>query len=133
MVLIAVITVISPPAWSEISNGESAVEAALAIGEAVVATGVENLKPVGPGDAFPRTVGRLYCFTRIKGAAQNTTIKHLWFKGDTLVMEITLPIQSADWRTYSIKTITPASAGSWRVDITTESGTVLRSVPFTIE
>ena len=101
--------------------------------EAVVATGIENLTPVGISDTFPITVGKLYCFTRIKGARQDTTIKHLWFHGDRMVMEITLPIQSLNWRTYSTKTITPSSSGSWRVDITTENGTVLQSVPFTIK
>jgi len=101
--------------------------------EAVVATGIENLTPVGISDTFPITAGKLYCFTRIKGARQDTTIKHLWFHGDRMVMEITLPIQSLNWRTYSSKTITPSSSGSWRVDITTENGTVLQSVPFTIK
>src|SRR3989304_7990874 len=92
--------------------------------EAVVATGIENLTPVGISDAFPITAGKLYCFTRIKGARQDTTIKHLWFHGDRMVMEITLPIQSLNWRTYSTKTITPSSTGSWRGDTTTENGTV---------
>lgn len=108
-------------------------EPTLTAAEAVMATGIENLTPVGISDTFSIMAGKLYCFTRIKGARQNTTIKHLWFQRDFMVMEITLPIRSVNWRTYSSKTITPASGGSWRVDITTEDGTVLQSVPFTIK
>jgi len=100
--------------------------------EAVVATAVENLNPVAPGVSFDTTIGRLYCFTRVKTNLQPAVIKHLWFHGDKMVMEVTLPIKSSNWRTYSMKTILPSAVGDWKVDITSDDGTILKTLNFTI-
>jgi hypothetical protein len=104
----------------------------IVIDEAVIATGVENLTPVAPGSSFDASIGRLYCFTRIKTNLQPAVIKHLWFHGDKMVMEVTLPIKSSNWRTYSMKTILPSSGGEWKVDVTSEDGTILKTLNFTI-
>lgn len=105
----------------------------LAVDDAVIARGVENLTPVGPSESFDSDVGKVYFFTRVVGASESTAVKHLWFFGDRLVMEITLPVNSANWRTYSSKTILSSAVGPWRADITTEDGTLLKSIPFTIK
>jgi len=104
----------------------------LAIEEAVIASGVENLTPVRPGVSFDSGVGKLYCFTKIKSGQLPTVIKHLWFQGDKMVMEVTLQVKSASWRTYSTKTILPSAGGPWKVDVTSEDGTVLKTLRFTI-
>jgi len=104
----------------------------LTIEEAVIAPGVENLTPVKPSLSFDSSVGKLYCFTRIKSDQPPTVIKHLWFQGDKMVMEVTLPVKSTSWRTYSTKTILPSAAGDWKVDVTSEDGTVLKTLNFTI-
>ena len=105
----------------------------LSVSEIVVATGVENMKPVGAADRFARTVEKLFCFTRITGAGAETFVHHLWFYGDHLVSEVSLPVKRASWRTYSTKTIHPGWTGSWRVDVTAEDGTLLKSISFTIQ
>lgn len=107
-------------------------EAAVSVTEAVVSARIENLAPVGISNVFPHAVGRVYFFTRVKGL-HNSEIKHLWFHGDAIVMEVTLPVNSPNWRTFSFKSIHDRSVGDWRVDVTTEDGTVLASVPFRIE
>jgi hypothetical protein len=104
----------------------------LTVEEAMIASRVENLNPVGPDVAFDASIGKLYCFTRIKSSQPPTVIKHLWFQGDRMVMEVTLPIKSASWRTYSTKTILPSASGPWKVDVTSEDGTVLKTLSFTI-
>lgn len=101
--------------------------------KAVIAEGVENLIPVNPGTVFPADIGKVFCFTRIHTEDFPTRIKHLWFLGDTFVMEIILPVKSPQWRTYSSKTILPSSAGDWRVDVTTDDGTFLETLKFTIQ
>ncbi|HTN42517.1 MAG TPA: DUF2914 domain-containing protein [Nitrospiria bacterium] len=105
---------------------------ALTIEEAVIAPGVENLTPVKPALSFDSTVGKLYCFTRIKSDRPPAFIKHLWFQGDKMVMEVTLPVKSTSWRTYSTKTILPSASGDWKVDVTSEDGTVLKTLNFRI-
>ena len=105
----------------------------LTVTEAVITTGIESLSPKSASDSFDANVGKLYAFTKITGAQGETTIKHLWFHGDQLVGEVELPIKAANWRTYSSKTIMPNLTGSWKVDVTTHDGTVLKSIPFTIK
>jgi hypothetical protein len=121
----------TPPA--EPPAEPSATAPSLTVAEAAIATGVQALTPQGVSDNFESSVGKLYAFTKITGAEGETTIKHLWFHGDQLVGEVELPIKAASWRTYSSKTITPDMAGSWKVDVTTHDGTVLKSIPFTIQ
>ncbi|MBI3610345.1 MAG: DUF2914 domain-containing protein [Nitrospirae bacterium] len=121
-----------PVFWSRPAAPQEKAAPPITIEEAVIATGVTNLTPVGSAESFSSDVGKLYCFTRIKSDVQPASIKHLWFHGDKMVMEITLPIKSAHWRTYSTKTILPSGGGAWKVDITTEDGTILKTLNFTI-
>jgi hypothetical protein len=104
----------------------------LMIEDAVIASGVENLTVVGPGASFDAGVGRLFCFTKITTNHPPAVIKHLWFYGDKMVMEVSLPIKSENWRTYSAKTILPSAVGDWKVDVTSEDGTILKTLNFTI-
>lgn len=105
----------------------------LSVQEMLVVTEVETLKPIGVAESFPATVGKLFCFTKITGARTGTLVRHLWFYGDRLMSEVSLPVKRINWRTYSSQTIRPKWTGSWRVDVTSEDGTLLKSVGFTIE
>lgn len=101
--------------------------------EAVICRNVVERIPQEPGDVFPSSVEKLYAFTRVEGATVETQIKHLWFYNDRLMAEVSLPVRSANWRTYSSKRILPQWKGQWRVDITTAEGLLLKSLHFTIE
>ena len=103
------------------------------VSEAAIATGMERLTPQGAADSFESSVGKLYAFSKITGAQGEASIKHLWFHGDQLVGEVELPIKAGTWRTYSSKTILPNMTGQWKVDVTAQDGTVLKSIPFTIK
>ncbi|MBI3995184.1 MAG: DUF2914 domain-containing protein [Nitrospirae bacterium] len=118
--------------WDGPTYSQEATAPIMTVEEAVIATGVESLTPVNPGNVFDASVGRLYCFTRIKSSLQPAVVKHLWFHGDKMVMEVTLPVKSSNWRTYSMKTILTSADGDWKVDVTSEDGTVLKTLTFTI-
>jgi len=105
----------------------------LEVSDAVIAAGVENLVPQGANETFPSAVGTLYAFTRIQGSEGETQVIHKWFHGDQLRAEIPLPIRSKSWRTYSSKIILPEWTGDWKVEVTTEDGTVLVSLPFSVQ
>lgn len=105
----------------------------LKVSESAIATGIENLIPLGESDSFPLSVGKLYAFSKITGATEDTGIKHLWYYGDKLMAEVPLDVKSISWRTYSSKKIIRIWTGHWRVDITTEDGTVLKTLNFTIQ
>ena len=110
-----------------------ATPSSLTVSEATIATGMEGLTPQGAADSFESSVGKLYAFTKITGANEETLVKHHWFHEDQLMAEVELPVRSVSWRTYSSKTIAPAMAGQWKVDILSQDGTLLKSIPFTIK
>jgi hypothetical protein len=107
-----------------------AAAAGLGVGEAVICKDVKDRAPVEPGDNFPTDVGKLYCFTRITGAADATTVSHVWFLNGKELSSVDLHVASSNWRTWSSKTIMPSNVGDWKVEIRDLSGKVLSTVEF---
>jgi hypothetical protein len=110
-----------------------ALQPAIVVKEGVIATTVENRLPSGVGTQFPATVGMLYCFTNVSGAEGDTSISHTWYYQEEKMAQVVLPVRSILWRTWSSKTILPAWQGNWKVAVTAEDGTLLTTIPFTIE
>ncbi len=105
----------------------------LKVSESAIAASIEGLTPEGISDTFPSSVSKVYAFSKIIGSKEETSIKHLWFYEDKLMAEVTLPIRSVSWRTYSSKRILPEWTGQWRVEITSEDGLSLKTLHFNIE
>ncbi len=105
----------------------------LKVVEASVATGIEDQAPVGQSNSFPADVERLWCYSKIIGSDGNASIMHRWYFGDRLMAAIPLKVKSSPFRTHSSKNILQGWRGSWRVDITTADGDVLKTVNFTVE
>jgi Protein of unknown function (DUF2914) len=101
--------------------------------EAVICKGVENRAPVEPGETFESSVGRLYCFTRIAGANRETLVHHVWYPPGRNPHDQPLPVKSASWRTWSEKTVPAGWTGQWRVEVTAEDGTVLKTLVFQLQ
>ena len=118
---------------SLIFSGVALAEATLSVEAAVIATGVENLTPMGVADKFPADTGRLYCYSKIIGGGEGSSIKHIWYYGDKKVDEIILSIKSPSFRTYSYKTISSDWTGKWKVEIVADDGTILKTLEFVIE
>lgn len=104
----------------------------LNVQEAVITTAVVERAPVDAVQSYPVTVGKLYCFTQVTGAQEETSLTHVWFWGEKEVARTTLPVRSANWRTWSVKTILPSWTGEWRVDILDAEGNLLHSLPFVL-
>lgn len=98
--------------------------------EAVLATGVEEMMPVGEAQEFPADVGRVFLWTRVTGAA-DMTIQHVWIHGD-MEWPVTLQIGGSPWRTWSSKAIPPEWSGEWRVEIRDEAGDLLDTRSFVV-
>lgn len=105
----------------------------LDIEDAVVCRAVTNRKAIDPATSFPSSIGKLYCFSRIVGAKTTTSITHVWYYGNVERSRISLPVKSADWRTYSMKKIRPGETGVWHVDILDPSGNRLEVLNFQIK
>jgi hypothetical protein len=102
----------------------------LKVEKAVAATSVENREPVGESAEFEASVGTVYCWTKISAPSVPATLKHVWYLGDQQVFEKTLDIKFPSTRTWTSKSV---KAGSWRVDVTDDTGTVITSVSFTVK
>ena len=96
-------------------------------------TAIENLVFTGVDETFPASVGKIYAFTRIVGAATDTFVTHRWYYENKLMAEVKLPVRSSNWRTFSSKNIMPEWTGRWMVNIADEDGTVIYSLPFTVK
>ena len=113
---------VSRPAWSQ--------DATIQIEDAVVCQEIVDRQPVGSGDVFARESARIYCFTRVVGAAADTQITHNWYYQGNLKASVKLNVRSSNWRTWSSKNMLPELAGEWMVEILSEDGTPLENSVF---
>ncbi len=100
--------------------------------DAVVCRNVVDRAPVDAGTSFPAGVEKLYCFSKIIGAKSPTRISHVWYYGGVEKFRISLPVNSASWRTFSFKTIQPSETGAWHVEILDASENKLEVINFQI-
>jgi len=107
--------------------------AEMVVAEGVIATAVADRAPAGVADVFPSTVGKLYCFTRLTGAGTETEVTHVWYRGDQEMARVALSVRSDNWRSWSSKQILPEWAGAWRVEVLDAGGTLLQTIPFTVQ
>lgn len=112
------------PAFAE---GES-----ITITELVITSKIVKGKPI---DSIKRlssgTDKNLFCFTRLTATeGTDSSIKHLWYRGEEKIAEYTLLVKGLKWRTYSKKRIPAGLAGEWRVEVVDESGNLLKTVKF---
>lgn len=106
---------------------------ALEVSEASLTTGIQDRMPVDQVDSLPPGVTTLYCFTRVVGAAEETTVQHVWFRNGVEVARVELPVRSINWRTWSSKKIPADWTGEWKVEIQDKFGEVLTTLPFRVE
>ena len=98
-----------------------------------ITTAIEKQMPVDKVESFPADYGKLFCFTRIAGAHQETQITHVWYYQEDEMARVVLPVKSSDWRTYSSKRFLPQWRGQWRVKILDAEENELATIPFVLE
>ncbi|MEJ2200688.1 MAG: DUF2914 domain-containing protein [Desulfuromonadaceae bacterium] len=105
---------------------------ALEVAEGVITTQIVERRPVDAVHSYPATSDRLFCFTRIAGAVGESRVFHVWYWEEREMARVELPVKSADWRTWSSKTLLPEWAGSWRVEILDGEGKLLETFAFNL-
>ncbi|MBN1843428.1 MAG: DUF2914 domain-containing protein [Deltaproteobacteria bacterium] len=105
----------------------------LEVTDAAICEDVVDRAPVNAGTTFNASVGKLYCFTRITGALEPTTVTHVWYFGEMQRAGVVLAAGSANWRTKSSKIIQPHEWGPWHVDVLGPDGELLSTIPFEIK
>lgn len=119
-------------ACAPVALAQDAEEAESPVARAVVCTDVVEREPVGEAASFDAEVGRLVCFTEIRGM-EGTTITHAWIHDGKTRARVDLPVRSNRWRTWSTKTIAPGWTGQWQVKVLDADGIVLSSQEFVVE
>jgi len=114
-----------------ISNAQE--RESLKVDELVFCTAVKERQPVGVDTVFADTVKQVYCFTRITGAADTTSVYHVWYYKGEEKAKVNLSIRSTMWRTWSSKKILKEWDGKWRVDVISSDGNLIRSKEFIIK
>jgi hypothetical protein len=106
--------------------------APLKVAQGVITTKVDHRAPVDTVKTYSATAGRLFCFTRITGATEDTTITQVWYRNGKEMARVVLPVRSSDWRTWSSKRILPQWTGNWKVEVLDADGNLLATIPFTL-
>ncbi len=107
-----------------------AVAADLQVADGAITTAIENQMPVDRVESYNADFGKLYCFTRIVGAEVDTEVTHVWYFRGNEMARVTLPVRSADWRTYSSKRFLPQWAGEWQVVVLDGQQKEIAVIPF---
>jgi cytoskeletal protein RodZ len=89
--------------------------------------------PTNVDNTFPWSTPQVYVWSLISAEKIPTVIHHVYYLNGEKVSDVTLNVGSYHWRTWSRKRILDKDLkGSWRVDITTAKGQVLRTLFFEI-
>ena len=113
--------------------GFSQQTATLTVDEMSVCTAIEERQPVGTDTAFVKTVGQLYCFVKVSGESDSTSISHVWFFDGKEMAKVELAVKGKTWRTWSSKRIVEDWVGNWKVEVTSSTGDVLMAKDFVVK
>lgn len=107
-------------------------ESSLALENITMCTAVEDREPVGAGTVFSDTLEKIFCFTKVVGAKDTTSVTHVWYMGNRMLASVKLTVNSASWRTWSSKML-DMGLGKGHVEIISEEGNVLGKAEFEIK
>ncbi len=107
-------------------------ESTVKVSSSAICTSVSERMPEGINNEFSADVEKVYYWTKIDNA-QGQKIKHVWKKGDTVLSEVELSINSPSYRTWSSKTIYSDIKGQITISVIDESGKVIKEEGFTIK
>ncbi len=105
----------------------------LRVADGTITSAIEDQMPIDRVESYRADFGKLYCFTRISGAQEDTEVTHVWYYQDAELARVTLPVRSSDWRTYSSKRFLPQWAGQWRVVVLDGEQNEIATIPFMLE
>ncbi len=118
-------------------SGGSPCEAAegqteLVVSRAVTCLQVQDREPVNIDTVFSSEVGKIFCYTHLKGAETPTEIEHVWLHEGEERARVTLSVRSPDWRTWSSKQLLPSWTGNWKIEVRSSDGALLSTLEFSV-
>jgi hypothetical protein len=108
--------------------------AKMSVAEAIICENVKGRMPAGVQNSFPSSIPRVYVWSLIKAEKYPSKIRHIYYFGKQKISDVALDVRSFSWRTWSFQSISDKRyKGSWRVDIATADGQVLRRLYFEVK
>lgn len=102
----------------------------ISVGRMKFCRAIKDREPHQPAAKFPSDIEKVYCFTVILNAGEETHVVHRWYRKEKLMAEVKLTARGEYWRTWSSKRMLPEWAGGWRVDVAAADGRTLKSLSF---
>lgn len=103
------------------------------VDEMAICTSVEEKQPVGTDTAFVKTIGQLYCFVKVSGESDSTSIYVIWNYNDKEMAKVELSVKGKTWRTWSSKKIVEDWVGNWKVEVSDATDNILMTKEFVIK
>ena len=117
------------------ANGEDGYEETrtpLLLTRAVMCENIEAFDIQNPAIVFPIYLGKIFCFSSFENVQKNDVVFHKWFQRDRLVSNNRFYLQPPAWSTFSTMQLRMADRGPWRVEITDNTGIILKTLRFSI-
>jgi len=110
-----------------------AAEAATAVAEVKIGTGVEKAELQGGAESFKIAAEtKLYAWTKVTGAAE-TKITIVFLKADKEVTKVELDVPRSPYRTNAFRTFHAGDGGAWAASVRSADDKELGKVAFTVE
>jgi len=125
----------SPPcSFSQnIQNSKSSdVQKKLMMDRGLMCEDIKDFTPQNPAVVFSIKIGKISCFTSFDPVPEKTFIFHNWFHRDDPSTKKRLTLQPPRWGTYSTIQLRETDKGPWRVEISDQTGNILRILRFSI-
>ncbi|MCL2485247.1 MAG: DUF2914 domain-containing protein [Endomicrobia bacterium] len=104
----------------------------LTVVDSAFTTAIVDRQPESRATEFSKNVEKIYYWTKIEGAKEATTVKHIWYSGDKVIHEMALKVTTPSFRTWSNKTLYPGLS-DLAVEVVDADGKVLKRDTFTIK
>ncbi len=116
----------------EINSVSSGKTDELYLSGAVICEEVSGYAPLNPAIVFSIVRGKVSCFTSFEFIPKEMYILHRWYRRDNLVTTRRLKIKPPRYATFSSIQLRQEDKGPWRVEVTNQSGEILRTLRFSI-
>jgi hypothetical protein len=100
--------------------------------EAIMCESLKGGAPVNVGMVFSIGIGRIVCLTSFEPGSRRTAVYHKWFHRGQLTNSQRLWIYSPLWAAASSIQLREADKGPWQVEISDNSGKILKVLMFSI-
>ena len=81
---------------------------------------------------FDVSKGVAYCWSDFDPVTEDGLIYHKWYRNGELISSFKLAVHPPRWAVRSNLRLRQADVGPWRLDITNESGDILKTHRFSI-